>query len=326
MQRKFGTSIIGLIGLAILGSAALPAAAQGPRQSTRSSNRGSTQNQVIPPGSSVIVPVPPRTIWNPAEALVERDFMWMRSTAKDPNNFLYGKYNPGYQVVTPGPIIQPYPYPTYPNPGYYYGPQVFPNPLLTNRFGYGYGYNYGSNIQQRELIIIRDPSVYSAQQPSTEAPRPERQPERKPAPRSSETLKEDFYLGDKGRTEALPDALDDVRKAWLNGDFERLRGRFKADGAVRIFPTGKFKYSVATGEFLNVVKDAMTRIDTVAFEFDRPKSEEAGRAFVSGKHTFLDSEKKRQETFVSYSFQRIEGKWLIVEAGSSSSPITKHEE
>lgn len=326
MQRRFGTSIIAMIGLAVIGGAVTPAQAQGARQSTRPTSRPSNQPRVIPPGSSVLVPLPPQTVWNPAEELLQRDFMWMRSTAKDPDKFLYGRYNPRYQVVTPqpigGPIIQPYPY-----PGYYYGPQVFPNPYLFgnyNRFGYGFGNGYQ---QQREVIIIRDGSGNQAQQqfPQQQQLQQPARPEPQSAPRT-EALKEDFYLGANGRVEALPDALDDVRKAWLNGDFERLRARFKADGAVRIFPTGKFKYSVATGDFLGAIKDAMTRIDTVAFELERPKSEEAGRAFVAGKHTFLDSEKKKQETYVSYTLQRIEGKWLIVEAGSSSSPIAKHEE
>ncbi|HEU4751593.1 MAG TPA: hypothetical protein VFU47_00715, partial [Armatimonadota bacterium] len=134
-----------------------------------------------------------------------------------------------------------------------------------------------------------------------------------------------FYLGNRKESESLSDALDDIRKAWLNGDVERIRSRFKAETKIRIYPKGEYKYSVESRDFSAMIQDAMKRIDTIAFEFDRPQSEDPNRAFVTGKHTFVDADQQRQTTYISYTLERLDGRWYITGAGSSSSPIAKHQ-
>ncbi len=231
----------------------------------------------------------------------------------------YGGYQPGY--------------------GFYGGIQV-----LYGYYGGYYGYWHPSGIfvalapqslvQQREVIIYREGSGNGGQQPPTDSGRGGGT--RPPAGGAGGTGGTDqgdgFYLGKRGpkvEEEVLSDALDDIRKAWLNGDFDRLKARFKTDGTVGIYPKGQFKYAVPTADFLGMVKDAMSRLDTISLEFDRPKSDANGKVFVSGKHAFYDTDsmdkKEKRETYISYGFERVDGKWKVVEAGSGSAPITKHQ-
>src|SRR5262249_32669098 len=112
----------------------------------------------------------------------------------------------------------------------------------------------------------------------------------------------------------------------LNGDFERLKARIRDSGKVRIYLRGKYKYSISAGDFAQMTHDAMSRIDTTSFELNAPEHPEGDHAFVSGKHAYKDPAGEKQEGFVSYVLQRDGGRWKIVEAGSSSTAIAKHED
>jgi hypothetical protein len=253
--------------------------------------------------------------------LLEEDFQRMRATSPNPNNFQHGRWNPQYQKIYPNRYGQyyPNPYPPYYGGGYYgggyypypyYGNPYFPTGgiyggMLGSGIGGYFGYNLQPQTVEREVVIIREPR--------TDVPAPNR-PERTP---------DDFYLKNPN-AETIATALDDIRKAWLNGDVERLRARFKSDGRVRVYPRGEYKYSVEGKDFMAMLADAMKTIDTIAFEFDAPRPEEGGRVFVTGKHTFTDGEKKRQTTYISYVLERSGNRWVITEAGSANSPFNRH--
>jgi hypothetical protein len=231
--------------------------------------------------------------WATPQALLNRDFAFLRGQT----------YTPPARVISPPYYVTPpiYGYPVYPWPGYYSPP---------------YGYPYPP-AYQREVVIV--PAPFAS--PPNLAPAPAA-----PSPERERPSGEGFYLKAPGEGESISDALDDIRKAWLNGDIERLRARFPADGKVRIYPAGRYRYSVEVRDFVQLLKEGMTRIDTTAFEFDRPTSEQSGRAFVTGRHHFLDQDRKQQDAYISYGLERIGGRWKITQAGSSSSPIARHED
>jgi len=238
------------------------------------------------------------------------------------------------------PYYQPsYPYSGYPY-GSYGGGYGYPGYSVFGYGGYGgyggyVGGGYGSYdgypayppvIQQQPVIILRDADAPPAGAIRSVPPeKPDSTPKPDSASRPDAGRGGDFYLKGAGEGEGISDALDDIRKAWLNGDWERLKARFPATGQVGIYPGGVYKYSVDAPDFVRMLKQAMARIDTSGFEFDRPKSDTPGRAFVSGKHTFLDADRKKQETYISYTLERVDGKWRIVDAGSAASPIKSHE-
>jgi hypothetical protein len=276
--------------------------------------------------------LPPEPLSPNSLGLIERDFMYMRATSPRPNDWMGGRWNPRVEVGVPGPRI--YPPNGYYYGGYGYGYAGFPYGGGFVGFGgpggFGFGLGFPANSVQREVIIYQngapvDPAALE-RAAATGQVDPNRR-EARPAPPRSQPRDDEFYLrnGSKG-TESLATALDDLRKAWLNGDFGRLSARFKPEGKVRIFPGGRYKYSVEARDFAEMLRDAMGRIDTLAFELSRPEGPEGVRAFVTGKHTFLDAEKMKTETHISYLLERNGGKWWIVEAGSSTAPIPGHQE
>jgi hypothetical protein len=300
-------------------TATLLAAAAGSAEAQVTQRRSGNQPPPPPTYTRVIPPEPIRG----STGLLERDFMYMRATSPSPNNFLYGRWNPRYETYT-----SPLPYPGghygggYYGGGYYggYYPGYYGN---VYGGGYFYGTPYGSTVQ-REVIILRDGGYSQPQAPAQPQPQP---PATQPAaPRQPG---DDFYLRGSERPaegDSVSAALDDLRKAWLNGDFERFQSRLSTTAKIRIFPKGQFRYAVDGKEFAAMIQDAMTRIDTLALEFDRPRSDDKGRALVTGKHTFVDSDKSKQTTYISYVLEKVAGRWKIVEAGSSTTPITGHTE
>jgi hypothetical protein len=270
---------------------------------------------------------------------LERNFQIMRNTSPNPRLYMGGQLNPhrsGFQVgfgahtndfylsglyssYDYGYGYGGYGYPAY---GYGYGyPAVYYPPVPPTLYPWGYVYSGWPPLSRERVVII---------QREREVPAPQTEPsDAKPAPRR-ETPRNapEYYLDpSEGRaSEGLVEALLEIRKAWLNGDYERLRARIRDGSKVRIYPNGAYKYSVSAADFGQMTRDAMSRMDTLSFELDAPRTLSEGRAFVSGKHVYKDADGEKRTANISYVLARVEGRWYIVEAGSSSSPISRHVE
>jgi len=255
--------------------------------------------------------------------LIEQNFEVMRRTSPFPNSFAGGVYNPrgfGHHF----------------RPGY----GGFYNPSFGS-FAYGgYAFGYGPGVYGAYV-----PSVYSAygswyppylptdhvyiidREVVRDAPRVEEgQPDDRAPVESGKTRTSDdadYYLAPRSG-ESVDDAIADIRHAWMNGDYARLKSRMRAKGKVRIYLKGKYKYSVDAPDFEQMTRDAMTRIDTVSFSLDRVQRQGDDRVFAGGKHVYYDPDHQKQEVYVSYGLVKEDGRWKIAEAGSSTEPITTH--
>jgi hypothetical protein len=296
------SAIVSVVG----GLAAGPAEAQGGgpirfRSGLGRNFGGPLPNQTNPP------------LFSPfSSGTLERNFAIMRATSPNPGAFMGGQLNPQRSRFHGGSFRGGFSDGGFFGGGFY-GGGVYGGGVYSMGYGfpyYGDGY-YGGGFppyvpQERVIIIQREIVV----------PREEKQGD------------SDYYLTprESRASESLADAVEDIRKAWLNGDFERLKARIRDDGNVRIYLRGKYKYSISAGDFGQMTRDAMSRIDTSSFELNAPQRLEDGRAFVSGKHVYRDPDGEKREVFVSYVLERDGGRWKIVEAGSGSAAITKHED
>ena len=266
------------------------------------------------------IEVPPPPLLPNSSGLLERDFEQMRRTSPNPNAFMGGRWNPGHVTVYPSTsYFTPgfgYGYGGYYPYGGYYGGVLLPSPYgAGSLYGSGYspygytglggGYggvnNYNYNVALPAISITPAPTTPSDTATPTK-------------PKTGD----DYYLRGTRSAESLSDALDDIRKAWLNGDLGRLQARVPTDGKVRIFASGEYRYTLDGGEFTSMLKDAMKRIDTVSFDLDRPTSTDRNRARVTGRHTYVNSSGTRETVPVSYVLELVNGRWVITEAGSGT--------
>lgn len=268
---------------------------------------------------------------------LERNFAIMRNTSPNPDLFMGGQLNPRPSSVKFGfggflgdffYLDASFAYHRY-GYGYYppYGYSIIYPPLVPPLL-YPWGYAaYPATTRERVVIIQREPPARAEPYGPRTPPRTE--PSDRPAPRAEPSRGDaEYYLSPReGRAgEGLADALLEIRRAWLNGDFERFRARIRDGGKVRIYPGGAYRYSVSAADFAQMTRDAMSRLDTLSFELDAPRSLGEDRVFVSGKHVYRDADGEKREVHISYVLAREEGRWYIVEAGSGSAPISRHSE
>ena len=104
----------------------------------------------------IVIERPPYDVRTRGEQLLQQDFMQMRRTSPDPNNFLGGQYNPRFQTIYPRPYQYYNPFPYYGGGGY------FPYPSYGYPYygGYGSGYGYPPAVQQ-EVYIFQPPRTES---------------------------------------------------------------------------------------------------------------------------------------------------------------------
>jgi hypothetical protein len=263
--------------------------------------------------------------------LIDRGFQIMGRNSPFPGRYANGIYSHG-------PFHHPF-YPgRYGGGGYGYGNYGY---IGLGDFAYGgYGYGYGPGLYggyvpsvyslygswyppylPTDHVYIIEHEVVKDQPPADSSGAAKEQP-RDSSPTSGAD-EGDYYLAPRSG-ETLEAALADIRHAWMNGDFARLKTRLPEKGRVRIYLKGKYKYSVDAPDFGQMTEDAMRRVDTTSFTLDHVKRLDDGRAFASGKHVYYDPEHEKHDVYVSYGLAKENGRWKITEAGSSTEPIDSH--
>ena len=255
--------------------------------------------------------------------LIEQNFRIMRRTSPFPDRFAGGIYNPRPFSHRFGGARYGFFYPTFGNFSYggyafSYGAPIYGD-YVPSVYSL-YGPWYPPYLPLDRVYIIEREVPKARAEPDSSRQEPEKPGESEKRSSSDDS---DYYLSPHSG-ETPEDAMADIRHAWMNGEFTRLKSRIPGKGRVRIYLKGKYKYSVDAGDFEQMTQDAMKRIDTTAFTLDHVKRLSDDRAFASGKHVYYDPEREKHEVYVSYGLAREEGRWRIVEAGSSTEPIAAH--
>jgi hypothetical protein len=264
--------------------------------------------------------------------LIDQNFRIMRRTSPFPHQFAGGMFNRGPFVHRFGPAAFGFFNPSF--GAFSYGGYAFDygSPLYG---GYVpsvyslYGSWYPPYLPQDRVYIIERDVVRDRAEPDTHAEDREDAgaSEKRSQPDASEkrsSADEGGYYLAPHLGETLDEAIAEIRHAWMNGDYARLKSRLPEKGRVRIYLKGKYKYAVDAPDFAQMTQDAMKRIDTTSFTLDRVKRLSDDRAFASGEHVYYDPDHVKHEVYVSYGLSRENGRWKITEAGSSTEPIGSH--
>jgi hypothetical protein len=255
--------------------------------------------------------------------LIEQNFRMMRRTSPFPNQFAGGMFNrrPFFRRFGAAPFG--FFSPTF--GGFSYGGYAFDygSPFYG---GYVpsvyslYGSWYPPYLPQERVYIILPDAVKERAAPDTQQ---EDRGDQSLSGKQPRTDDGEYYLSPRSG-ETLDDAIAEIRHAWMNGDYTRLKSRLPEKGRVRIYLKGKYKYSVDAPDFAQMTQDAMKRIDTTSFALDRVKRLSDDRAFASGEHIYYDPDHVKHEVYVSYGLAKEDGRWKITEAGSSMEPVASH--
>ncbi len=146
-------------------------------------------------------------------------------------------------------------------------------------------------------------------------------------------------------------AFADIARAWAEGDIAPLRRHIRdTDTRVSVFLNKKYSYSIASGDFVQITRDALDRLHTVSFDFTRLRKAKTGDVTAYGVHVYrtgdgqsgadggtvpFDGSGTSQETtspydkaedpavgvektvYVSYTLRHRDGQWYIIGVDSS---------
>ena len=85
-------------------------------------------------------------------------------------------------------------------------------------------------------------------------------------------------------------AFGDIERAWKTGDLRLLQSHIRDnDTRLSVYFQGKYSYSVASGDFLQITRDAFDRLHTVSFQFTRLRKAQNGDVTAYGKQLYRTS-------------------------------------
>lgn len=82
-------------------------------------------------------------------------------------------------------------------------------------------------------------------------------------------------------------AFGDIERAWLDGNVAGLQKHLRSnDVKLSVFFKGKYAYSIATTDYVQITRDAFDKISTVSFKFDRLRKAKNGDVTAYGTHVY----------------------------------------
>lgn len=148
-------------------------------------------------------------------------------------------------------------------------------------------------------------------------------------------------------------AFADIAKAWSSGNIATLRKHLRDDDTkVSILLKRKYAYSIASGDFEQITRDALDRLSTVSFKFTRLRKAKNGDVTAYGKHIYrtsddatsgdtavkdtdtvpFDSDQpydqagdpapgEEKVVYVAYTLRHKDDLWYIIAVNSSPNPL-----
>lgn len=121
---------------------------------------------------------------------------------------------------------------------------------------------------------------------------------------------------DNDRYPGLDEALANIRSSWVSGRLDLLDRHVLDYGTVAIMLDGRYDYSITTDDYVEMTEDAMGEMDTVSFIWDKVQQRHNGDVTAFATHTYRSGGYVRK-VYVSYTLQRIGGRYFISEVGST---------
>lgn len=116
--------------------------------------------------------------------------------------------------------------------------------------------------------------------------------------------------------------LSDLRAAWMLRDPSYLERYIRPNSYIAIYLDGQYAYSLPAQDYIEMTRDAIRAVKTEQLRFERTAMRGESQLVVRGEHQYLDEATGvRRVVYITYTFERVDGRWYLIEAGSSA---TRH--
>lgn len=207
----------------------------------------------------------------------------------------FGALLPSYHLRLPGVSVSYFYYPYYWAEPFYPGYTVFPS-LYYYYYPFVPRYIYGPRV------IVLDRPTYIIER------------------RDEVYVKDDvdYYYLSPGLRTSLKETLEDIRDAWVHGEFDLLLRHVRSEGKIHVNLRGKYVYSLTPEDYRDMTKDAVENTDTKSFEWVRTEKVSDDEVIAKARHEFADKDGERRTVYASYRLKEDHGVWWIVGVGSSN--------
>ncbi|MDM7461252.1 MAG: hypothetical protein P3X24_006355 [bacterium] len=113
--------------------------------------------------------------------------------------------------------------------------------------------------------------------------------------------------------------LSDLRAAWMLRDPTYLERYIRPNSYIAIYLDGQYAYSLPAQDYIEMTRDAIRAVKTEQLRFERTAMRGEHQLVVRGEHQYLDEATGvRRVVYITYTFERVDGRWYLIEAGSSA--------
>ncbi|RIJ97802.1 MAG: hypothetical protein DCC45_01695 [Armatimonadetes bacterium] len=126
-----------------------------------------------------------------------------------------------------------------------------------------------------------------------------------------------YYYNDRGFS-SMDRALSDLVDAFLYSEPRKLDYFLPRRGSVDIYIEGRYSYTLSSDDYYDMTADLITSVYTTNFDFVDVRRTKGREVRAVARHDFIDAWNRRQTVWMTFTFDQINGQFVIVEAGTSS--------
>jgi hypothetical protein len=120
-----------------------------------------------------------------------------------------------------------------------------------------------------------------------------------------------------GHQRTLRAAIDEIRLAFIEGNIEPLVNLIDPRSRIAVYLAGEYAYSLPGGDYLDLTRDALRNIQTIAFRMVRVTRKAPAIYTVTGTHAYRGVDKQPHTVCVSFAMEIRDGFWTITQVGSA---------
>jgi hypothetical protein len=130
-----------------------------------------------------------------------------------------------------------------------------------------------------------------------------------------------YYL-ERRPPDSQQQLLSDLRAAWMLRDPSYLTRYIRPESYIAIYLDGQYAYSLPAQDYIAMTRDAIRAVRTEQIRFYRIAKRGETQLVVRGEHQYIDDATGvRRLVYIQYTFEQVDGRWYLIEAGSSANRL-----
>ena len=130
-----------------------------------------------------------------------------------------------------------------------------------------------------------------------------------------------YYL-ERRPLDSQQQLLSDLRAAWMLRDPSYLTRYIRPESYIAIYLDGQYAYSLPAQDYIEMTRDAIRAVRTEQIRFYRIAKRGDTQLVVRGEHQYVDDATGvRRLVYIQYTFEQVDGRWYLIEAGSSANRL-----